>query len=492
MNVDHIIRLSPEDGMAGLHERLSHLQADAIVLLVPGDVPLLQRVANVRLLRRYAEETQKPISIVTRDRTTEDLARRNGLAVYSSLGRVPRQRRGGLTKKDLKNAPNLPGARIYRRFARLGCLTIALAVVALATAALVLVGVVLAPSATITVTPASEEATTTIDLTASSQIRVINSAKGQLPARSVQVLIEDVGVIETVGRKRVPDAAATGTVVVANRTMTAMTIAKGTIVRTATGVSIRFRTEEEALLPAGVYASVRVPVKAIEAGPTGNVKAGAISIVEGNLLFQVSVINDEDLRGGTEKLARYVTLQDRNNLREAIIQKIRAKSYVALQAAAQPGDYIPAESLTLAVNESSFDKPLDAQADFLSGKVRATVSGLVLEGEHLRTLVAARLRNLASGGFVVAPESVSYSEPRNVTYEDGIITLQITASARSRADVNLQDIQTMAAGQPIEGLASAIDRRFDLAAQPRIETQNALLGRMPLYRSRITVLLATP
>jgi hypothetical protein len=352
---------------------------------------------------------------------------------------------------------------------------------------LALVGAVLAPSATITLTPATEPVAASVSLTAGTQIRVLDSAKGQLPARTVQVLMEEAGQVETTGRKLAPDAPATGNVLFANRSGGSITIPKGTIVRTATGVSIRFRTEEEATIAAGAFASVRVPIKAVDPGPTGNVKAGAISIIEGSLAFQASVINDEDTSGGTQKNVRYVTSQDRNTLRDLIVQKIRANSYTELRKAIQPDDILPAESLTLAVNEATFDKPLDAESAFLGGKVRATVSGLVLSGDDVRRLVAARLRDQVPPGFVTLPGAVSLGAPSDIRYDEGIVTMQITATLRSQAAIDAQEVRSIAAGKPLAVAEEEIARRFILAQPPEIDVEQARLGFLPLFRSRITV-----
>jgi len=491
VSFDQIIHLTPDDDIASLRERLSRTQAQIVILVVSNDVALLRNAVSVKLLRRYAGQMDMQIVVVTRDRTSEDLARRQGLRVYAALDKIPPKSRGGLSKQDLASVPSLPHVPIYRSAARLGCWVLALAVLAAAVAALALVAAFLAPSATITLVPAAEPISATVSLSASTQMRVIDSVKGQFPAKPIQVLIEDTGTVETTGRKRVPDATAAGTVifVFANRSLGALTIPKGTIVRTASGMSVRFRTEEDVTLPAGAVASVRAQVKAVDPGPNGNVKAGAINIVEGTLAFQVSVLNDEDIGGGTEKQARYVTLQDRSNLREAITQKIHAKAPNELRNAIKPDDILPVETLTLAVNEAIFDKALDAEGEYLSGKVRATVSGLLLDGQDIKHLVAGRLGDQAPPGFVVLPEGVSYGAPANIKYSDGVLNLQITVTARSQAQINSQDAQRAAAAKPLETATEDVARLFRLAQPPEIELKSAWFGRMPIFTSRITVVV---
>ncbi len=489
MSFDQIFHLTPDDDLASLREKFGRTQAQTVILVVPNNAPVLRNVANMGLLRRYASQMGVSVVLVTRDGTTESLARRQGFAVYSALTKIPAKRRGGLSKDDLRAAAPLPRVPFYRYLVKLGCLGLALIVLAAGAAVLAGLAVFLAPSATITLTPATKALTISFSLLASPQIRVVDSAKGQFPANPIQVLIEDSGQIDTTGVKRVPDATASGTVVFANRSQTALSIPKGTTLRTATGVSIRFRTEEEASVPAGASSNVRVPIKAIDPGPNGNVKAGAINIVEGTLSFQVSVLNDEDIKGGTEKQIRYVTLQDRTTLRELVVQKIKAKSYDELSKAIKTDDVLPAETLTLSVNEVVYDKTMEAEGAFLGGKVRATVSGLVLAGDSLKEMVAVRLSDQTPGGFVILPQAVSYGAPTNVAFSDGVVSLQLSATARSQAQISRLDVQRAAAGKTPEAATRDIAAGFALASAPQIETTHTRLGRMPFLTSRITVII---
>lgn len=503
MSVDQIVRLTPDADLAGLRERLAHIQEQMVILVVPNNAPLLRRAVNARLLRRYADQMNLSVHVVTRDRASEAALRGVGLPVHHALSSVPLKRSGALTRADLKETPGLPPVRWYRRLFSLGLWLIALAFLAAGAAAVTLAGVIVAPTASIRLAPATDTMTVVLDLTASSQIRVLDSDVGEIPARPVQVLIEDTGQVQTTGSKPAPDQPAKGTVVFANRSMAAVTIPVSTTVRTATGVSLRFRTEEEATLPAGSLATVRVPVKAVDPGSTGNIKAGAINIVEGGLSFQVSVINDEEMKGGSEKQARYATLQDRNSLRDAVLQKIRARSYSELSKAIGPRDVLPEQTLTVSINETSFDKPLEGIGDYLTGKVRATVSGLVLDDDDLGKVVTARLAEMERPGFRMLLDDIAYGAPSKVSYTDGVVSLQLTATARSQAQISSRDVQRLAAGKDASAVAAEIARRYNLAHAPAIALQQnlcarlpdavqaRLCGRMPLFLSRITVTIDT-
>lgn len=318
MSVHHVFYVTPEDTLASLREGLKQTLSGTVILVVP-DVPLLRTAVNMQLLQRYGKHMGVTITLVTRDGTTEALARQYGLRVYTSLKRVPGKLRGDLGKEEMAGVPELPRVPIYRWVARLGFALAAAAFLVAGAAAVALAAALILPRATIQLVPATQDVTTTLDVTASTQIRAVDVAKGQLPARPVQVIIEDTGTMATTATKSMPDAVAKGTVVFANRSSSPVTIPVSTTVRTATGATIRFQTEVEAQVQGGSAQSVRVPIRAVIPGPLGNVKAGAISIVEGPLSFQLGVLNDEDIAGGSETETRIVTQQDRNNLRDSIL-----------------------------------------------------------------------------------------------------------------------------------------------------------------------------
>ena len=477
--------------MSSLRARLAQTPGQTVVIVVSA-ATLLRNPVNATLLERAAEQTGRTFIIVTRDRATRHAARRVHIPVYHAIRSIPAKRRGDVPADQIAAAQDLRGAPLYRYAVWPVLLLTGLAALVFGLTGLAAMAVVISPAATVTVAPATETITTTVSLAASPQIRVVDAAKGQLPARPVQIIMEDTGVAETTGSKLAPDAAATGTVLFANRTQSPVTIPVSTTVRTATGASVRFRTEEEAQLPAGANGTVRVPIKAVEGGPAGNVKAGTINAVEGPLVFQVSVINDEDAKGGTTKQQRYVTLQDRSNLRDAIVQKIRAHGFEELLKVVQPGDILPQETLTLSVNDASFDKPLDAEGQYLTGKVRATVSGLVLDADEIALLVAARLKDQVPPGFVILPQGVSTGMPTNVTYGDGTLSLQLSPVAVSQAQLDPVQVQRLAAGKQPQDAVADIARRFSLASKPVISLSSDVLGRLPLFTSRIKVNVEQP
>lgn len=490
MTVDQVINLTPEDTIASVRERMQRAQAPRLILVPPPRSDLLRSPVSMKLLRRHAERMHVELAIISGDHTTQETARLVGIPVFSRLEHSRRSTARMLPTTDDATAVARPGRRWWAVLLQVigslgGVILLALGVLVLA-AGLAIV----APRATIELEPAARVVSARLSLRASTEFKTLDSGKGQVPARPVQVIIEDVGQAETSGRKRAPDAAASGAVIFANRSLGAVTVPKGTIVRTSTGATVRFATEEEGVLPAGAFASVRVKVKAVEPGPEGNVKAGTVNMVEGAIGFQVNVLNDADLAGGTQKDTRYATAQDRNALRDAIVQKIRANSLGQLQKLLSADDLLPAETLNVVVNDASFDKNLGEEASILTGRVRATVSGLVISGEGLARLMSLSVVDQVEPGFEVLPETISYGTPSNVRFEGGVATLQVEASARSQAQIDPNAVRSAVVGQPVAGIEELLLRRFRLARTPDVTVAAGPLKRMPFLESRITVDIA--
>jgi hypothetical protein len=104
-------------------------------------------------------------------------------------------------------------------------------------------------------------------------------------------------------------------------------------------------------------------------------------------------------------------------------------------------------------------------------------------------MVAGQLTKQVNPGFVVLPQGVTYGEPANVKFSDGVVSLQITATARSEARINAQDVQRTAAGKTVDNAVQDLAQTLPLAGPPQIELKQAFFGRLPILTARITVII---
>jgi hypothetical protein len=343
------------------------------------------------------------------------------------------------------------------------------------------------PAATITVTPGRAPVQVTVPLVADATLVAIDMDKNVLPARLVEVTLEESGRIATTGSKQKASGNAAGSVVFTNLGSSPVDIPNGTIVSTGTGTPISFRTTSEGKLEGGVGARVTVPVEAVEPGTQGNVRANTINTVSGALRFRARVSNPNGTGGGGASMVQVVTQADKDNLLAALEASLASKAYDALQAQVQPGEWLPPESVQTFVIAQAFDRFNDDEATELGLNLRVLAQGTALNQEQtneammvaLRRAVPARGKLVAdSVGFVRAPGAVALGRQVQFT---------MTASAEYVIPIEPADLRGAVTGLAPEDATTAIMARWPLARPPEIYQDPDWMGTLPSFGSRIQV-----
>ncbi|HID10876.1 MAG TPA: hypothetical protein EYP17_06205, partial [Candidatus Latescibacteria bacterium] len=140
---------------------------------------------------------------------------------------------------------------------------------------------------------ANERVDATVQVEADPEVETLNYQTGQIPARAVQAQVGGTARIPVTGTKDAPDEPARGMVFFINNINQPVTVPKGTVVATSAGMTIRFTTVEEVTVPGTVGAVAEAEVVAVDPGPSGNVGANLINMIEGPLSLQVKVTNPE-------------------------------------------------------------------------------------------------------------------------------------------------------------------------------------------------------
>ena len=106
------------------------------------------------------------------------------------------------------------------------------------------------PVATVELVAAIEPVSANMDIVAVPGLTAIDYGKAQVPAKIITADLDATAEIAATGRRDTPDSNAEGSVVFANKSADAVTIPKGTIVRTSSGNPVRFYTVTDVQLPA--------------------------------------------------------------------------------------------------------------------------------------------------------------------------------------------------------------------------------------------------
>jgi len=496
-----IVYLEPEDTSAAIRERLMAADSDSVLLVVPKVCPGLDSLVDLKLLARRAIASDKRVALVTGSRELREIAQSVGFPAFSSTAwarrskwwekrgvraslrkSVPRESRGRAVPKPTPSRVETLGGQLVLAVAFIGMVVF-----------MGLLAVVFVPEATVTVHPVLYPVSTTLTVVASPDLESIDFISVRVPARVAETEIIGNEEIATTAVRDEPEARATGEVVLTNRRSEATTVMSDTIVATSGGTTIRFRTMDGVTLPPGLGGRGRVPIEAIEAGPSGNVPAYSINRVEGPMDRQVNVINVAPTEGGGMSQVRYVTNADKDQLRESSLHHLKEDGYAALVAQLAEAEILPHESLQAFVLSETYDKFPGEVADSLGLHMRALVRGTVIDSEDVELLGLRLLQFEVREGFTLlsGETEVRLSEVSEVDY-DGTLVFEMTAEGLSWVEVDELEIRESLRGKSVGSAEDYLARHLSLVGEPRVKVSPKWWNRLPWLPFRITVDVESP
>ena len=502
-----VIYLLKNDTLDTVRELLQSASPAAQVWLVaPWRWSLARDLVSLKRLQRSAQAAALDLRLVIPGFTSRVLAREAGLAVHATIPfRLRRYKRA--RRPDAKGLP----ARVLRvdgrlgrywrhrpRYVGFGAALVSLLVIVALVAIMAGVAVALVPTATITLKPTSRSVSATLEVSADPTYRDVEVSKSIIPARVVQVIVEGRGDTPTTGRTEQPDAHATGEVVFSNKTTNPVKVPKGTIVRTGSGLTARFRTVGEIELPATLFGSARVGITAADPGPIGNVQALTISIVEGEVARSVDVLNDKPTQGGLTKAVATVHADDINRLREDLKKRLLTETYAQVIADLREGEFIPQESLAVQVMSEKFDQVENQQTPLLSMSMKVVVKGVAVDGSSLETLARRSLEAGAGQGMSLIGDSLVVERSEQMRVEKNNV-VRFSAAMRGEVAplVDVNRVKEAVRGRKVADATRWLSQHLQLTVPPEVVVQPEwwdyvpwLRGSLPWLPGRIEVAIS--
>lgn len=483
------VDLTALDSLPGVLAKLRAAQSERVLLVV--DPKLAMDGADLRVLRREAAVCGKQVALLTSNVRIRRLAAREGISTFRSRAWAGRVRWARIRPYPIRRlrpvdgaeavppyGPGLLGPRspsgfrpvsFLRSFARrrspwwaeLGMAAFLL----LLFAGLLYALSIFIPAATVVLTPSAEPVQVLVPLRAI-QDAVADADAGVVPARALSAQVSGEGRIPTTGRRLEPAAKAKGQVVLINRADRPVTVPAGTIVSTATGNDVRFATTLEA--PLAPNARTTVPVEAVLPGPTGNVRAGTITRVEGPLGLSLLVANDSAFTGGTLAQVGVVTEEDKARLQAQVFEELKAKALERLNERVDPGGFIPVDSVVYSALSPTFT-PFVGEVSpelFLSMSVQAV--GLVVDAKAGNDVALARLRSEMPPGSRLISDTVRFI-PGSVAVEDArTVSFSVIAEGMLMRGIDTGAVRAAITGMSPDRAAAVLAERFALAEKPEI------------------------
>jgi len=490
-----IIQLELEDDHASARDKLSQVKAPIALLVWPRRGRPLARRLDLALIARHARRRGITLGLVAFDPEIRALASRVGVPVFDSLEASPspetsprpafanppdRPVRPSLTELQLaRQAGRKPPYQLPGRGRQIG-FGVSLCSI------LVLAGVLL-PRASVTVRPDRRPFHGTVGLWIDPDLEN-GSTANRISGRKLKLSVSGESRIETTGRTRLPSVASAGEVSFRNLTDDPVEIPAGTGVRAD---AVRFLTGARATLEGGRDAEVSLPIVAAQPGRSGNVAAGTIDSVEGELGFALSVINLEPTRGGQDVLAGAVSPEDFTTLRNNLESELLEQASVDLQALVAPEDeLLPGSERVIRVEAERFDRIAGAAAETLGLELTLVVEGLSFGRAEAEAAVQLQLPQLVPEPWQLIPGSLSFQTVQQAVLQtDGAA---IFGSFLVRADTARQVpfdlIRALARGAPSGRVAADLQLEFELAQPPLVRTSPPWLPWLPFLEVQIEVL----
>lgn len=484
-----IFSLTAQDTLASMLAKLRAASTGRVLLVVPADLAL--DAVSLRVLRREANLAHSNLALVTADPNLRAAAGREGIstfrdAVYAEGARwhrLRRERRLGLRPSSpAETVAPLP-AGFYGKQSPSGFRPVAFlrsfvrrpnslwAALGLTLSLLLLLGGLLyalatfIPAATITLAPASEPIEVTIPLRAV-QDASADAEAGILPAQALSVQVTGDARTATTGRRNEPAGKAKGRVIFINRTSRQINVPIGTTVATGTGNDVRFVTTADLSLAPNGRASV--PVEALLPGPSGNVRAGTVTRVEGALGLSLLVANEAGFSGGTTSQVGVVTEEDKVRLESELFEQLKQQALERLDERTRGQKYIPAKSVTYLELSPTFTPFVGEIASELYLSMSVQAIGLAVDMSAGNSAALAQLQTAMPSGTRLISDTVRYT-PSAVTLEDArTVSFSVTAQGTLLRGIDTAEVRRSVLGLSTKEAEQLLAERFALAEKPQI------------------------
>jgi len=535
-----ILQINSETTGEILRQHLTRIKPGAIAFTVPDDWTELDNPAQMRLLQRQASQQGIQVSFITRAPATRKAAQQAGVQVYShpehalrdhrqnpfwsqirsllmKVGLVNSDKNGQAAsmretladiapergknilnqrqkaqsyrsrQKEIGKAEIFQGLDSKQRSMRRSWAIGPLLMGGLLAALLMIFGIYILPAATITLMPGREILEVTLALSANPDIDVIDLDENVLPARIVEKTLTESGSITTSGLQQKASGKATGTVTFSNIGRLPVQIPAGTVVSTATGTQVSFRTTQSAGLEGGVGARITVPIEALEEGTEGNVRANTINTVPGSLRLRVRVSNPNGTFGGSSTLVSVVTQGDKDSLLAQVRAKVEGESVDYLQTEIEQGEWMPPGAVQTFIMSQVFDQFNDDEAGELQLNLRSLIQGTVVNDEDVKFAMRSALDGDVPQGAKLVADSVQFYRHPNAQTVGRTIQFTMTVRANYVTPIDPIEVKEAVAGlTPLEA-EILLQNRWNLMGPPTIYRDPRWLNTLPELINRIQV-----
>jgi hypothetical protein len=348
--------------------------------------------------------------------------------------------------------------------------------------------VLIFPSASIEMRPQIHEQNLSLTMYSSTSVDAVD-INGYVPSYTVSMPIKLSQTIQVTGSEQIPDQAASGTVVFSNLTTGSVSIPIGTVVSTVGNPPVRFITTEQVFIPPGVGETQEVRVTAVERGSEGNQLSETIIAIEGDLGTRLSVTNPKQTIGGSDRFSPIQTALDRKQLKSRLTDEILRECAKRIPQTLESGDVYFPDTLVVGHTRSEIYFPAEDQTgDSLSLTLDMECKAQYASGTDVKALAALELKAELPSGFVPVPGTISNTivTPPS-TALDGISQWDVETHQMLKPELNASRIMHIIHGRSPQSASQRLMNSIQLTDQPVITITPSWWPWLPFIPFRITI-----
>lgn len=381
------------------------------------------------------------------------------------------------SKENLKVRPK----KTYRKYT-IGFIAISMIVV------LVLVLVVL-PSATVNVYAKSQIVSRDIDIIADVNANNIDSAKLTIPATAVNETQNISSDFQTLGKREV-GSKSQGRIAIYNLTGSPITLRAGTTTLTAGSKTYVFNADQNLIRSVSGPNDTNPPVAdivAVDGGEGSNLPAGTrLEITNqafGSQPERLYAKTVSQVIGGSSRFISVVTSDDIKTAQEQLTQKVVDTVNQELK---NDSRMIVNGSYTVSVSSFGTDKPEGTESPTFSASAQVSITGLAINENELKQMVRQRLMlSLGDTKTLQDPsnDKVVY-RTKNIDGTNGIMQLSLNYESVAIPNIDTNNLKNQLAGKSKAEAAELILSNPDID-KTEITVQPAWQSSIPRFTSKI-------
>lgn len=480
---------------------MSWAKSPRILLVWPKFERVTLRAVDLRVLQSHASALGAELGLVTRISHVRRNAQGFGIPVFATTADAQREAwpskpPKSLSVREAARRPRGPKLNLremiqqskvqeakwrFNPVVRVGFF-------AMGVLAVLVVAALFVPRAVIKLTPVAQQQSITIPVSANLSNESV-FVSGSVPAHQTSVLVTATQKIVITSQGSLPNNKAEGIARFTNLTQADLAIPVGTVIYTVNSPSVKFQTVNITHLPGGSKKFVEVPIVAVQAGSSGNVAAGAIQAIEGNLALSASVTNPNPTAGGTDLTATEAVDADRQHLHDLVMSSLDQQAKQEITASIGGRDLLLVDTLQADTpSQEVYDPPAGQPGDTLKLTMSVEYTAQYVTAEDLAQLAQIVLDASKPAGYVSKPDTLQFNSTNTFTVDQsGSVQFNLQAQR-----VLLREIESSQAIFLVRGLSpvnakKVLQSNLPLAAPPELDLRPSWWPWLPLIPFRITI-----